>query len=697
MEARSWIDIKDTLQEILETDAAKRAAMLARLPEDVRVEIESLLAYEAAVETWDPRPAIELSREFFEDDEPATATGQTFGIYTVTRELGGGGMGTVYEARRSDGKFEQKVALKALRREINNERVRLFFKRESEIQARLEHPSIARLLDVGTTEDGIPFFAMEYVEGEPIDRFCERKAPSLVARLKLFARVCQAVSHAHKNLIIHRDLKPSNIFVNDFGEPKLLDFGISKLLDPDEEAAADLSITALGAMTPEYASPEQIRGEPISTATDIYSLGMVLFKVLTGSLPSEVKSGKPDHVLLPVIEGRPVSPPSAVKVRRESGIDAQALKGDLDNIVLKALSNEPELRYETVEQFAADIWRYIDGVPVSARPATLLYRTGKFFRRNKLTVAAGALILISLIGGTAIALWQARTARLAQVQAEERSSYARSQEEKAKKVSGFMFKVFSYANPGWYAEGKESGGQARVIDAMESLAGKIDTEFAGEADIQAELHYQFAEVYGRVSTAEVGNGGEMRAKSAFHICRALDLRRQYYGEWHEFVAKDLYFGTGCVANTPAETAAALNRAIEMMRGTNPNNINFPYMLNDYAVVLAIPPAKDDLPDIYLNALNSSTAGSKQEIAEKYYREALPVFRQHYSPDNLPIFLAECRLAYLLAVQDKWDDFDNHFAVCREGEMQIRQYFDKTTSQPPIDLVRQVLGEKGIER
>lgn len=702
MEARSWTNVKEILQEILELDAADRRVKLAALPNDLREEIESLLAFERAAVSWDPLSAIELSRDVLGalESEPApTLPGQRFGIYEIVRELGGGGMGTVYEARRSDGKFEQKVALKALRREINNESIRNFFKRESEIQAKLEHPYIARLLDVGTTEDGIPFFAMEYVEGEPIDEFCERNNLSLKARLKLFAKVCQAVSHAHQNLIIHRDLKPSNIFVNQEGEPKLLDFGISKLLSSDE-SEDNLSITALGAMTPEYASPEQIKGETISTATDIYSLGVILYKLLAGSLPFTLSGKNKGNLLWIVTKNEPV-PPSMERNnhagRGMGQITSNSLKGDLDNIILKSLRKEPELRYGTVEQFSADIWRYLDGVPVRARPATFFYRTAKFFGRNKLSVTAAAVIIISLIGGTGVALWQARTARLAQAQAEERSSYARSQEEKAKKVSRFMFRIFSYANPGWYAEGKESRGQARVIDAMEALAGKIDTEFAGEADIQAELHYQFAEVYGRVASDSRKQNEPMREKSYFHICRALDLRKQYYGEWHELVAKDLYFGTGCVANTPAGAAATLKKAIDMMRDTNPNNINFPYMLNDYAGGLTFPPADEGLHNLYFQAAGPTDSANKFELAEKYFREALPVFRQHYRPDNLPIFLAECRLSYLLAVQDKWDDFDTHFAVCRQGEGEVKDYFTGTTNQPPIDLVRQVLAEKGIDK
>lgn len=711
MEIYTWNTVKNILQEILDLDFDVRQSRLKTLPTQLREEVESLLFFEDTAKNWNPVAVIELSEDITQDERKARnlLIGQRLGIYEILCELGGGGMGTVYSANRADGKFEQKVALKILRREINNEEIRRYFKRESEIQAKLEHPFIARLLDVGTTDDGVPFFAMEYVKGIPIDKFCKQNNLSLAERLKLFNKVCQAVAHAHRNLIIHRDLKPSNILVNRDGEPKLLDFGISKLLD-SEESEDKLSMTAFGAMTPEYASPEQIKGETVSTATDIYSLGVCLFKILTDSLPFDLKSKKNGELLRTIIEDEPLRPSeienSRVEIRDSSSghpkseIRNLELKGDIDNIILKSLCKEPERRYKTVEHFSADIWRHLDGLPVAARPATFSYRMSKYLRRNRISVIAAALILISLIGGIAVSMQQAKTARSAQTQSERQFVLAKREEEKSKKISNFMFRVFSYANPAWNAEGRKSGGQARVLDALDDLSGKIETEFAGETDIQAELHHQFSEVYGRVwnYNTEPARREEMSKKSAFHMCRALELRREFYGDWHELVAKDLYYGADCIAKTDEERAAAWHKAIDIFRGTNPRNLNLPHILVDYAHRL-VTPKQAEIHDIYHQAVNPTASENKYETAERYYREALSLFRNHYESDNLAIFLTECDLSYVLAIQNKWTDFDEHFSICKQGEPEMKKHYStfEESSLIPLELVRETLLEKGVVR
>jgi serine/threonine protein kinase len=434
MTAENWLKIKEILHEVLSLKPFEREAFLERtdLSDKEKAEIKSLLEFEAESEKFMSVSASGLTGELIigEEERKSALSGQRIGIYEIREELGIGGMGAVYAAARVDGKFEQKVAVKLLKREYNVEKIRRNFRRESEIQSKLNHPFIARLLDTGTTDDGVPYLVMEYVEGETIDRFCERRNLSLTARLKLFNKVCAAVAHAHRNLIIHRDLKPSNILVNEKGEPKLLDFGISKLLDRAEREE-NTAVTALGAMTPEYASPEQIKGENVSTATDIYSLGVVLYKILTGARPFDLKGKTGGELLKTITESEPV-PPSAVtnyelrltksetdnqrpktadRDRKRQMANRKLLRGDIDNIVLKALRKEPARRYQTVEQFSADIWRFIDGLPVSARKATAAYRAGKFFRRNKIAVLAAALILLSLIAGIGVAGWQAREAK----------------------------------------------------------------------------------------------------------------------------------------------------------------------------------------------------------------------------------------------------------------------------------------------
>lgn len=445
MKKENWEEIKNTLRATLEIEPARRKIFLNAVApnSEVRAEVESLLAFETATEDFMSMPLGDYSKDFLPSESASDAATETsfvnqkIGVYEILSELGGGGMGTVYLGRRADGKFEQKAAIKLLRREFNNDKFRRHFEREKEIQARLNHPNIARLIDAGTTADGIPFLVMEYVEGAPVDKYCRAKNLSLKERLKLFNRICEAVAAAHRSLIVHRDLKPSNILIDEAGEPKLLDFGISKILDA-ENSDETQTATLLGAMTPEYASPEQIKGDPITTATDIYSLGVILFKILAGDYPYDFKNKTNGKLLREITDSEPaLVSEAAAKSDYEEKIPASKLKGDLDNIICKSLRKNPAERYPSVEQFAADLWRYIDGLPVQARPATFAYRTNKFIRRHRISVIAAALVFLSLIGGIAVASWQARTANAAQQQAENQSLFARQEEEKAKKNQRF--------------------------------------------------------------------------------------------------------------------------------------------------------------------------------------------------------------------------------------------------------------------
>lgn len=705
MKTDNWKLISEILPDCLEMEITERQNYLdeLRLSPEVRRELETYLELETETENFMSATADNLTGEFFSPSEDSgdIMVGQKIGIYKIEKEIGGGGMGTVYLATRTDGKFEQKVALKMLRREFNNDNIRRYFRRESEIQAKLENPFIARILDVGTTGDGIPFIVLEYVEGVAVDKFCAENDLSLKERLKLFNKICQAVAHAHRNLIVHRDLKPSNILVNRDGEPKLLDFGISKLLG--NEIIDKTTLTALGAMTPEYASPEQIKGETVSTATDIYSLGVILYKMLTGHLPYDLKDKRNGEILKTVVEQEPVKPSiisgsnfqvsSSDKQNPQSATCNPQLKGDLDNIILKALAKESERRYKTVEEFSADIWRHLDGLPVSARPANLSYRASKFFRRNKISAIAAALILLSLIGGTTVALWQAREARAQAYLAIDSQKKSDDEREKAEKISRFMFRVFGYANPAWFAEGAKTGGNTRVIEAMEDLSGQIDVEFTGQADVQSELHHKFAESFSWTANYEKDPTRKeyLQQKALFHSLHGFELRKQFYGEWHELVAKDLYYNFGSFGKTDAEHAAVLMKAIEMMRSTNPNNLNLPYMLQDYSARL-IRPDFSEKHEAYRNAVMPTTDESKYQIAENFLREAMPIFRHHYRENNLAVYHAECSLSYVLAIQEKWTDFDEHFIVCQNGETNFSD-----SKQNPLNLIRTILAEKEVSR
>ncbi len=453
MPEEDWRKIKAIVGQLLDCNPAERQELLARakLTPEMQTEVESLLACEGAAENFLTLPALTISRDFFAAEElDAALPGSQIGNYRILRELGLGGMGAVYLAERSDGKFAQKVAVKMLKREFNSETLRRNFTREKDIQAKLNHPNIARLLDAGTTADGVPFLVLEYIEGLPVDKFCAGRNLPLNARLKLFNKVCETVSFSHRNLIIHRDLKPSNILVTEDGEPKLLDFGIAKLFG-GEVSGDKTTLTLLGALTPQYASPEQIKGEPVTTATDVYSLGVILFKLLTGTHPFNVAGKTNGELLKTISEDEPTTPSLAIAppAHPPSAIRNPQLQGDLDNIILKALCKEPERRYPTVEQFSADIWRFIDGLPVLARPATFSYRASKFYQRNKVSVIAGIVVFLALVMGITAALWQARVARKqvnvaleAQRRSERETEHAKAEEEKAKKITAYMSKVF---------------------------------------------------------------------------------------------------------------------------------------------------------------------------------------------------------------------------------------------------------------
>ncbi|MCP3956876.1 MAG: tetratricopeptide repeat protein [bacterium] len=379
--------------------------------EELRREVESLLELEDDADEFLPRPAMAS----LTDTQPLEK-GLRIGPYRVVELLGRGGMGAVYRATRQDD-FEKDVAIKLVQRDLIKEAVVRRFLNERQILARLEHPSIAQLLDGGTTEDGRPYLVMEYVHGEPIDEYCDDHALSVRQRLKLFVKVCSPLAFAHRNLVVHRDLKPGNILITDEGEPKLLDFGIAKLLASEEAMLGDLTQGSEQPMTPRYASPEQVKRQPITTASDIHALGSLLYKLLTGRLPCELESCRFGEIPWRICEQEPTRPSVAVgreeKAKTTAGMrhwtpesvsrtregDPKRLRrrlaGDVDAIVLKALRKEPHRRYGSVEQLAADIQRHLDGLPVEARRGTTLYRAGKLLRRYRWTVAAVLTVLLA--------------------------------------------------------------------------------------------------------------------------------------------------------------------------------------------------------------------------------------------------------------------------------------------------------------
>lgn len=368
----------------------------------LRAEIESLLAAHDDAGGFLDHPAELLALADMGPELPPvfdSLEGTRLGPYQILSIVGQGGMGTVYRATRADADYHQDVAIKLLHRDLDRGSTLQRFRVERQILASLDHPNIARLLDGGATPDGRPYFVLEYIDGETLSAYVEANQPSLRDRLELFRLICAAVQSAHQKLVVHRDLKPANILVTADGVPKLLDFGIAKLLDPD--ASGDRTATGMQLMTPAYASPEQVRGEIISTASDIYSLGVVLFELLTGAKPLKLPTGDPLAVARIVCTEMPTKP-STLK---------PALAGDLDNIILKALAKEPERRFVSAAELSEDIRRYLNGRPIGARPDTLRYRTAKFVRRNPGGITAVALILLTIAAGIFFTLRETKRAQ----------------------------------------------------------------------------------------------------------------------------------------------------------------------------------------------------------------------------------------------------------------------------------------------
>ncbi len=510
MDPQNWQKVKSVIEEALDLDPTLRIDFLNRqsLSAEVREEVDSLLAYEDAAGDMMQLSAVEFSQGFLGDDP--VRSGHLIGPYRTVSELGQGGMGSVFLAERIDGKFSQRVALKLLKREMNTASLRRRFEMEREILSRLEHPNIARLLDAGTTEDHIPYIAMEYVDGLPIDVYCAKVQAGLSERLQLFNKVCSAVYFAHRNLVVHRDLKPSNILVTHDGVPKLLDFGISKIVSKEFQDTA--TVTRLGVMTPSYASPEQLRSESVTTASDVYSLGVILYELLSGHRPFEDKEANIKEIFQAVLETDPPLPSTLAGTTTRSAavpesqpsdawaetlpiairhtapqnvvIQSQYLRGDLDNIVLKALKKEPDRRYASPQSLAEDIDRHLNGMPVTARPDTLGYRAGKFVARNRMTVIAAGLIALTLIAGGVATLWQARVAHAERERAERRFADVRGL------ANSFLTEISPLIEN---LPGSTPARRLLVTRALEYL-DKISAEAEGDLELQRELAIAYEKV-----------------------------------------------------------------------------------------------------------------------------------------------------------------------------------------------------------
>jgi len=488
-DATAWERVEAILDLALDAPPEERSAVLDRecgIDEALRRQVERLLKaadgaddfLEAPVEAW-----------IGEDAEPVAAP-ERAGPYRLCSVIGRGGMGEVYLAERADGQFEQKVAIKLFRHGPNLREVRQRFLQERQILARLEHPNIARLIDGGVTDDGRPYFALEYIEGKPITAYADERCLSVRRRVDLFLAVCDAVEYAHRALIVHRDLKPNNILAADDGSVKLLDFGIAKLIG-DERGEADATRATTRVMTPEYASPEQVKGEAVTTATDVYGLGLVLFELLSGHRPYRISRSTPYEIERAVVHTEPRRPSRVVMdtaevttadgttritprdVVRARGTTVRALRrvlgGDLDAILEKALRKDPRERYPSAEALHRDLAAWSGGLPVQARIGSSAYRLRKYVQRNRVALTAALLIAGSLVGGLAVAVWQTREARRS--------------EAKARAVSEFLVEEMIGASTPEASFGRE----VTVREVLDATSHRIEGAFDGQPDLAASV------------------------------------------------------------------------------------------------------------------------------------------------------------------------------------------------------------------
>jgi serine/threonine-protein kinase len=483
IEHSRWHALSPLLDELLDADAAHCAARIEQIRGEngaLADDLVALLAQRGDVET-----AAFLEGSALGLAEVASLAEQKVGSYTLERLLGQGGMGAVWLARRSDGRFEGKAAVKFLNLALLGGSGAERFRREGSVLARLAHPNIARLLDAGVAAGGQPYLVLEYVDGEPIDQWCKTRALDTNARLRLFLDVLAAVAHAHNNLILHRDLKPANILVTADGHVRLLDFGIAKFLEDGGDGAMPVTEVGDRALTLDYAAPEQILGESLTVATDVYALGVVLYDLLTGSRPYKVKRDTRRALEDAIIASEPPPPSTAVTnraLRRE-------LAGDLDTIVLKALKKGLAERYATVGALADDVRRYLAGAPVLARADSTWYRARKLLGRHKLTASAAAAALLAVIIGGAVALWQANTAR-------EQARLARQEALRAQTVQRFLLDIFK-TNSDQQADPLK----ARTTTARELLdigARRAAETLKDAPEVQDEVLQTLADMYAQM-------------------------------------------------------------------------------------------------------------------------------------------------------------------------------------------------------
>ncbi len=654
MDAERWKKIEAVFESALAVGVDERGTFLRERcagDGELLAEVESLLAARKQGQAFFAAPVFDKAARLI-GQEPSLA-GQRLGNYEIIREIGHGGMGAVYLAARADDEYKKEVAIKLVRQGFDCDFIITRFLNERQILASLEHENIARLLDGGTTEDSTPYLVMEYVEGLPIDRYADAQKLSTPARLNLFRTVCVAVAYAHRNLVIHRDIKPSNILVTADGTPKLLDFGIAKLLDSE---GREQTQTVARLMTPDYASPEQVKGEAITTASDVYSLGVLLYKLLTGHHPYRFKTGMLQEIERVICESEPERP-SAIVNRTEEITTADGatltvsaesvsrvrdtqpeklcrlLTGDLDNIVLMAMRKEPERRYASVEQLAEDIRRHLDGLPVIARDDTFAYRATKFIRRHRLGVAAGVFVLISLIAGLLATMWQARVARA------ERDRATKAQ-LKAERINSFMQEALGSADP------TKEGRDVKVIDVLEKASRRAESEFAEQPEVLADVRRTIGRTYYNL---EFYDQAESLMRAAFATYQEI------FGDEHP------------------TTANCMKELGEMLAYKEKFDEAIPLLQKTVELFNRLPlKEKRDLASAKFALAQAFYFKGDIPAAEPRYREVLDFAQQNLSPDDSVIADVSNELANII----RENDYEAAAALYRQAIAIVRPLPEK---------------------
>ncbi|HTY59867.1 MAG TPA: protein kinase [Bacteroidota bacterium] len=581
MNQELWRGVREVFAEAHRLPADERNAYLERAcggDAELHAEVASLLAaLERADGAFQPLPH-DLLLSAAHDISPDRRIGTLLGSYRVVRLIASGGMGEVYEALRDDGKFQRRVAAKLVRSILSQEEMLHRFELERSLLATLQHPNIAQLIDAGTSEDGMPYLIMEFVDGSRIDEYCDERRLSVAERLRLFQVVCAAVRFAHQRLVVHRDIKPGNILIASDGSPKLLDFGIATLLR-DDGGVGERTHTGLGFLTPEYASPEQLRGEKATTVSDVYALGMVLYKLLTGRKPYEFRSTVPYEMSQTILGTEPTRPSGkAVSIAVAGASDLKirkTLSGDIDAIVLMALRKEPEHRYQSAQELSDDIERHLAHRPVAARRGEWRYRGGKFIRRNRTASVAVLLVALALIGGVGGVVWQAK-------QAQAERDIARIEEKKAKRINEFLQQMIAESNVSWYNHGR--GPDATAVEILDAASDRLENNLQDEPAVKAELHRTIGNTYLALGRA---------SKAVPHFIELLKLRRQAAPAGIHGFAESEYYLAGAYSRLAPSDAASLDSAEayykrvigDLSSPTEQGDIYLPYAYQDYAQML----------------------------------------------------------------------------------------------------------------